>query len=189
MLESAVSLLAGIPSIVYGLWGFYVIRPVIVDLGLSSQGFGILTASVVLAIMVIPYAASLSSEFISMVSRELKEGAYSLGGTRLDVIRRVVFPVAGSGIFASYVLALGRALGETMAVLMILSPGLNYSIKLLQASQNQTIAANIAAQYPEANDLGVSTLIGTGLILFLITFVVNFIARKLTEKASALWPQ
>lgn len=68
---------------------------------------------------------------------------------------------------------------------MILSPGLNYSIKLLQASQNQTIAANIAAQYPEANDLGVSTLIGTGLILFLITFVVNFIARKLTEKATA----
>ena len=82
-------------------------------------------------------------------------------------------------------LGLGRALGETMAVLMILSPGLNYSIKLLQASQNQTIAANIAAQYPEANNLGVSVLIGTGLVLFLITFVVNFIARKLTEKASA----
>ena len=72
-----------------------------------------------------------------------------------------------------------------MAVLMILSPGLNYSFKLLQASQNQTIAANIAAQYPEANALGVSALIGTGLVLFLITFVVNFIARKITEKASA----
>ena len=90
-----------------------------------------------------------------------------------------------TGIVSASMLALGRALGETMAVLMILSPGLNYSIKLLQASQNQTIAANIAAQYPEANDLGVSTLIGTGLILFLITFVVNFIARKLTEKATA----
>ena len=84
----------------------------------------------------------------------------------------------------SVVLGMGRAIGETMAVLMILSPGLNYSVKLLQASQNQTIAANIAAQYPEANDLGVSVLIGTGLVLFLITFVVNFIARKLTEKAS-----
>ena len=93
--------------------------------------------------------------------------------------------VGKSGIVSASMLALGRALGETMAVLMILSPGLNYSIKLLQASQNQTIAANIAAQYPEANDLGVSTLIGTGLILFLITFVVNFIARKLTEKATA----
>ena len=75
--------------------------------------------------------------------------------------------------------------GVQTCALPILSPGLNYSIKLLQASQNQTIAANIAAQYPEANDLGVSTLIGTGLILFLITFVVNFIARKLTEKATA----
>ena len=96
-----------------------------------------------------------------------------------------VLPFGKSGIVSASMLALGRALGETMAVLMILSPGLNYSIKLLQASQNQTIAANIAAQYPEANDLGVSTLIGTGLILFLITFVVNFIARKLTEKATA----
>jgi phosphate transport system permease protein len=82
-------------------------------------------------------------------------------------------------------LGLGRALGETMAVLMILSPGLKYSIRILQASQSQTIAANIAAQYPEANSLGVSTLIGTGLVLFLITFLVNFIARKITEKAGA----
>ena len=90
-----------------------------------------------------------------------------------------------SVIVSASMLARGRALGETRAVLMILSPGLNYSIKLLQASQNQTIAANIAAQYPEANELGVSTLIGTGLILFLITFVVNFIARKITEKATA----
>ena len=102
------------------------------------------------------------------------------------MIRLAVLPFGKSGIVsASSMLALGRALGETMAVLMILSPGLNYSIKLLQASQNQTIAANIAAQYPEANELGVSTLIGTGLILFLITFVVNFIARKITEKATA----
>ena len=99
--------LAGIPSIVYGLWGFYTLRPFMVDLQLSEQGFGIFTAAVVLAVMIIPYASSLSAEFISMVPKELKEGAYSLGGTRLDVIRRVIFPVAGSGtdykISASFV--------------------------------------------------------------------------------------
>ena len=117
--------------------------------------------------------------------RQGPEAALALGATKWEMIRLAVLPFGKSGIVSASMLALGRALGETMAVLMILSPGLNYSIKLLQASQNQTIAANIAAQYPEANDLGVSTLIGTGLILFLITFVVNFIARKLTEKATA----
>ena len=176
----AVQLLAGIPSIVYGLWGFYVIRPVIVDLGLSSQGFGILTASVVLAIMVIPYAASLSSEFISMVSRELKEGAYSLGGTRLDVIRRVVFPVAGSGIFASYVLALGRALGETMAVTMLIG-NTNLIPTGLTATGN-TMASVIANQFGEADGLKLSSLVAIGLLLFIITAVINLIGRLILRK-------
>ena len=180
VLESAVSLLAGIPSIVYGLWGFYVIRPVIVDLGLSSQGFGILTASVVLAIMVIPYAASLSSEFISMVSRALKEGAYSLGGTRLDVIRRVVFPVAGSGIFASYVLALGRALGETMAVTMLIG-NTNLIPTGLTATGN-TMASVIANQFGEADGLKLSSLVAIGLLLFIITAVINLIGRLILRK-------
>ena len=84
--SSVVNLLAGIPSIVYGLWGFYTIRPLVVDLGINSQGFGIFTASVVLAIMIIPYASSLSGEFLSMVPNNLKEGAYSMGATRLEVI-------------------------------------------------------------------------------------------------------
>ncbi|MFR5871048.1 MAG: PstC family ABC transporter permease [Alistipes sp.] len=160
--------------------GFYVIRPVIVDLGLSSQGFGILTASVVLAIMVIPYAASLSSEFISMVSRELKEGAYSLGGTRLDVIRRVVFPVAGSGIFASYVLALGRALGETMAVTMLIG-NTNLIPTGLTATGN-TMASVIANQFGEADGLKLSSLVAIGLLLFIITAVINLIGRLILRK-------
>ena len=162
------------------LRGFYVIRPVIVDLGLSSQGFGILTASVVLAIMVIPYAASLSSEFISMVSRELKEGAYSLGGTRLDVIRRVVFPVAGSGIFASYVLALGRALGETMAVTMLIG-NTNLIPTGLTATGN-TMASVIANQFGEADGLKLSSLVAIGLLLFIITAVINLIGRLILRK-------
>ena len=119
------------------------------------------------------------------VSGLQEEAALALGATKWEMVKLAVLPFGKSGVVSASMLGLGRALGETMAVLMILSPGLNYSIKLLQASQNQTIAANIAAQYPEANDLGVSVLIGTGLVLVLITFVVNFIARKLTEKASA----
>ena len=114
-----------------------------------------------------------------------EEAALALGATRWEMVKLAVLPFGKSGVVSASMLGLGRALGETMAVLMILSPGLNYTFKLLQASQNQTIAANIAAQYPEANALGVSALIGTGLVLFLITFVVNFIARKITEKASA----
>lgn len=120
VLSTVVDLLAGIPSIIYGLWGFYTLRPLIMALHISPQGSGILTASLVLAIMIVPYAASLSAEFIKMVPGDLKEGAYSLGATRAEVIRKVVFPVAGSGIFSSYILAIGRALGETMTVTMLI---------------------------------------------------------------------
>ena len=94
--SSVVDLLAGIPSIVYGLWGFYTLRPLAVELGINAQGFGIFTASIVLAIMIIPYASSLSSEFLSMVPNNLKEGAYSLGATRIEVIQRISLPIASS---------------------------------------------------------------------------------------------
>ena len=144
------------------------------------------TVSVVLAVMILPIITSMSRDIFLQTPSPAGRGR---SGPRRHQVGNgsslAVLPFGKSGIVSASMLGLGRALGETMAVFMILSPGLNYSIKLLQASQNQTIAANIAAQYPEANDLGVSTLIGTGLILFLITFVVNFIARKLTEKASA----
>ena len=143
------------------------------------------TVAVVLAVMILPIITSMSRDIFLQTPRLQEEAALALGATKWEMVKLAVLPFGKSGVVSASMLGLGRALGETMAVLMILSPGLNYSIKLLQASQNQTIAANIAAQYPEANDLGVSVLIGTGLVLFLITFVVNFIARKLTEKASA----
>lgn len=172
----------GIPSIVYGLWGFYTLRPFMVDLQLSEQGFGIFTAAVVLAVMIIPYASSLSAEFISMVPKELKEGAYSLGGTRLDVIRRVIFPVAGSGIFASYILALGRALGETMAVTMLI--GNTNILPTSFTSTGNTMASVIANQFGEADGLKLSSLIAIGLLLFLITAIINFIGKMIMKKLS-----
>lgn len=183
VVSSVIDLLAGIPSIVYGLWGFYTLRPLLADSGLSSQGFGILTSSIVLAIMIIPYAASLSSEFISMVPKELKEGAYSLGATRLDVIRTVIFPTAGSGIFASYILALGRALGETMAVTMLIGNTNNLPDSI--TSTGNTMASIIANQFGEADGLKLSSLIAIGLLLFLITAIINLIGKLIMKKMSA----
>lgn len=180
LISSVIDLLAGIPSIVYGLWGFYTLRPVITELGLSPQGFGILTSSIILAIMIIPYASSLSAEFISMVPRELKEGAYSLGGTRLDVIRYVIFPVSGSGVFASYILALGRALGETMAVTMLI--GNTNNLPTSFTSTGNTMASVIANQFGEADGLKLSSLIAIGLLLFLITAIINFIGKMIMKK-------
>ncbi|PID94846.1 MAG: phosphate ABC transporter permease subunit PstC [Bacteroidales bacterium] len=177
--SSVVDLLAGIPSIVYGLWGFYVIRPYIINMGINSQGLGILLSSVVLAIMIIPYASSLSTEFISMVPNILKEGAYSLGATRYEVVRTVHFPVANSGIIASYILAFGRALGETMAVTMLI--GNSNNIPLGLRDTGNTMASVIANQFGEAGGLKLSSLFAIGLLLFLITASVNFIAKYIIK--------
>jgi phosphate ABC transporter, permease protein PstC len=179
ILGALTDLLAGIPSIVYGLWGFYILRPLFIEWGINDQGFGILLASSILAVMIIPYASSLSTEFISMVSNELKEGAYSLGATRLEVIRMVGLPAAGSGIFASYVLALGRALGETMAVTMLIGNTNNIPTSL--ADTGNTMAAVIANQFGEAGGLKLSSLMALGLVLFLITAVINFIAGSIMK--------
>lgn len=181
ILSTITDLLAGIPSIIYGLWGFYTLRPIIISLGISPQGSGILTASLVLAIMIVPYAASLSAEFIKMVPSDLKEGAYSLGATRLEVIRKIVFPVAGSGIFSSYVLAIGRALGETMTVTMLI--GNTNNIPQSITATGNSMASIIANQFGEADGLRLSSLIAIGLILFLITAVINMIGKVMIKRA------
>ena len=181
VLSTITDLLAGIPSIIYGLWGFYTLRPMIMALNISPQGSGILTASMVLAIMIVPYAASLSTEFIKMVPNDLKEGAYSLGATRAEVVRKVIFPVAGSGIFSSYVLAIGRALGETMTVTMLI--GNTNNIPESITSTGNSMASIIANQFGEADDLRLSSLIAIGLILFLITAIINMIGKMMIKRA------
>ena len=175
ILSTIVDLLAGIPSIIYGLWGFFTLRPIIMALNISPQGSSILTASLVLAIMIVPYAASLSAEFIKMVPNELKESAYSLGSTRAEVVRKVIFPVAGSGIFSSYILAIGRALGETMTVTMLI--GNTNAIPDSITSTGNSMASIIANQFGEADGLRLSSLIAIGLILFLITATINMIGK------------
>ncbi|MEE0993241.1 MAG: phosphate ABC transporter permease subunit PstC [Bacteroidales bacterium] len=175
ILSTIVDLLAGIPSIIYGLWGFFTLRPIIMALNISPQGSSILTASLVLAIMIVPYAASLSAEFIKMVPNDLKESAYSLGSTRAEVVRKVIFPVAGSGIFSSYILAIGRALGETMTVIMLI--GNTNAIPDSITSTGNSMASIIANQFGEADGLRLSSLIAIGLILFLITATINMIGK------------
>ncbi len=178
-LSSVVDLLAGIPSIVYGLWGFYTVRPLLIEMGVNEQGFGVLLASIILAIMIIPYASSLSTEFISMVPNDLKEGAYSLGATEFEVVKYVNLPSAGSGIFAAYILAFGRALGETMAVTMLIGNTINIPMAL--SDTGNTMASVIANQFGEADGLKLSSLMAIGLLLFIITAVINFIAKYIIK--------
>lgn len=181
VLSTITSLLAGIPSIIYGLWGFYTLRPIIMSLNISPQGSGILTASLVLAIMIVPYAASLSAEFVKMVPDDLKEGVYSLGATRAEMVRKVIFPVAGSGIFSSYILAIGRALGETMTVTMLI--GNTNQMPGSITETGNSMASIIANQFGEADGLRLSSLIAIGLVLFLVTAIINLIGKYLIKRA------
>jgi phosphate transport system permease protein len=180
IIGTMVDLLAGIPSIVYGLWGFYVLRPFMMELGAPNQGFGIMTSSIVLAIMIIPYATSLSNEIIAMVPKDLKEAAYSLGATRLEVIMTVTVPAARSGIFAGYILAFGRALGETMAVTMLIGNS-NLIPKGLFSTGN-SMASLIANQFGEADGLKLSSLIAIGLLLFILTAIINAIGKFIIKR-------
>ena len=146
----------------------------------------VILASIVLAIMIIPYASSLSTEFISMVPGELKEAAYGLGATRFEVIKSVSLPGAASGIFAAYTLAFGRALGETMAVTMLIGNTSNIPFTLSESGDlietGNTMASVIANQFGEATGLKLSALFAIGLILFLITALINCAAKIIISR-------
>lgn len=183
IIDSAVAMLAGIPSIIYGLWGFAVLNPILVSMKLSETGYGILSASLLLAIMIIPYSASLTKEFIMMVPSELKEGAYSLGATRSEVIAKIVLPKCMPGIISTFILALGRALGETMAVTMVIG-NTNFLPKSITDTGN-TMASIIANRFGEADGLQMASLIAIALLLFVITFIVNLTGKFIVKKLKA----
>jgi phosphate transport system permease protein len=189
-----VDLLAAVPSIVFGLWGIIVMRPLLIPLGQflntyfgwiplfegspSSTGSTLLTGSVVLAVMILPIVTSITREIFLQTPRLHEEAALALGATRWEMIRLSVFPYARSGMVSATLLGLGRALGETMAIALIISPSLIYSVLILTDGYNsQTIAANIALNFPIATDLQRSALIGTGLMLFVVSLAVNILAR------------
>ncbi|OHD60179.1 MAG: phosphate ABC transporter permease subunit PstC [Spirochaetes bacterium GWF1_49_6] len=184
ILKTTNELLAGIPSIIYGFWAFTFIGPLVYQLFPFSEGGGsnILTASLVLAIMIIPYSASLAREVINLVPADLKEAAYAMGGTRYEVVRRVIIPYSSSGILAGILLAFGRALGETMAVTLVI--GNKNDVPLSIFSSGQTIASLIASKYAEGGTMQIAALTELGLILFVITLVFGLLGRYLIKKLS-----
>jgi phosphate transport system permease protein len=183
--ETLVDLLAGIPSVIYGLWGFFYIVPIVsniqIKLSISPTGVSIFTASLVLSIMIIPYASSIAKEVIKLVPNDLKEAGYSLGATRYEVIKNIIFPYAKSGIFAGILLSLGRAIGETMAVTMVIGNSIQLPKNIFQPGN--TIASIIANEFTEAvGELHLSSLIELGLILFLITLIINLFANLIIKR-------
>ena len=197
MLSSLIELLAAIPSVVYGLWGIFVLVPAIRSLekflythfrfipffNSEPYGVGVLTAIVILCIMIIPYSLSIIREVLKLVPKDQKEAGYALGATKWEVISKIKIPYIRSGIFAGIGLSLGRALGETMAVTMVIG-NRNATPKTLFDPAN-TLASVIANEFTEAtSSLHISSLIELGLILFIITFITNFIMRLILRKVS-----
>lgn len=202
-----VDLLAAIPSVVYGLWGitflagalapiyawlseqmgwFWLFKTGAAGTGsaLSVTGRTVLTAAIVLAVMILPIITAVCREVFAQVSRHDKEAALALGATRWEMIRLAVLPHGRSSIAAGAMLGLGRALGETMAVTMVLSATGVISFGLLSSSNPTTIPANIALGIKESSGLNVNVLIASGLVLFIITFIVNIAARKIASRSA-----
>ena len=184
-LKNTVELIAAVPSVIYGFWGLLVLVPLVrsleMKLGILPYGIGIFTASLILAIMIIPYAASLGREMIRLVPSPLKEAAYSLGATRYEVLKNVILPYTKSGLFAGILLSLGRALGETMAVTMVI--GNTSLIPTSIFAPGNTMASVIANEFTEADHtVYLSALIELGLVLFLVTVVINMIGKRIIKR-------
>ncbi|MEO1767934.1 phosphate ABC transporter permease subunit PstC [Thiobacter aerophilum] len=193
----AVELLAGIPSIIYGMWGLFVLAPTLQDsiqpwlidhlgpmpvIGFLFQGapmgIGVFTAGIILAIMVIPFIASVMRDVFEIVPPMLKESAYGLGATTWEVVRHVVLPYTKIGVVGGIMLGLGRALGETMAVTFVIGNAHQFSTSLMMPGNS--IASALANEFTEATtDLHAAALIELGLILFFITFVVLALSKLL----------
>ena len=194
-----VDLLAAVPSIVFGLWGVFVIRPFLLPLTnwlnhnlgwfplfsgqASATGSTVFAGGIVLAVMILPIITSISREIFLQTPRLNEEAALAMGATKWEMIRLAVFPYARSGVVSATLLGLGRALGETMAFALIVSPSLIFSLRILTDGQNsQTVAANIVLNFPEGTALQRQALIGTGLILFVISLGVNLVARIIVTR-------
>jgi phosphate transport system permease protein len=202
--STAIELLAGIPSIIYGMWGLFVFVPfmstyvqpsmikylgAIPGIGALFRGpplgIGMLTAGIILAIMVIPFTTSVMRQVFLVVPRTLKESAFALGCTTWEVARDVVLPYTRTAVVGGIFLGLGRALGETMAVTFVLGNAHNLSISLMQPGNS--IAAAIANEFTEADsDIYLSSLIALGLVLFVVTFIALAAARILLMRLNRL---
>ncbi len=196
-----IDLLAAVPSVVFGLWGIKVLAPAITPLyvwltdnlgwfplfapPVSGTGKTVLTVAIVLAVMIIPIITAISREIFLQTPVLHEEAALALGATRWEMIQMAVLPFGRPGIVSAAMLGLGRALGETMVVAMVLSPATVISFVLTSSQNSPTIAGNIALNFPEARGLSVNALIATGLILFAITLLINSVARAVVNRRKA----
>ena len=191
-----VELLAAIPSVVYGVWGIFVLSPIIQAIGIpvsSILGFlpifsaeggitgrGMLTAGIILAIMTLPIITAISRDALISLPPNLRQAAIGLGCTRWETISRVLIPAAFSGIVSAVMLALGRAMGETMAVTMLIGNSNNINISLF--GPGNTISSLLASQFAEASGLKVGALMYAALVLFVLTLVVNVLAEIIVQR-------
>jgi len=181
VVRTFIDLLASIPSVVYGLWGIAVLIPLVrsveIALGVTPYGVGIFTASLILAIMIIPYSSSIATEVIKLVPDDLRYAGYGIGATRREVIMSVVLPYTRSGILAGVMLSLGRALGETMAVTLVIGNVSQLPKSIF--SPGNTLASVIASQFTESSGtLHLASMVELGLVLFVITTVINAISHQ-----------
>jgi phosphate transport system permease protein len=187
--NNLIDLLAAIPSVISGFWGLFVLVPIVrvieTKLSVPPYGVGIFTSSIIIAIMILPFSVSLSRQVISMVPKELKEAAYSLGATRFEVITKIIIPYTRSGLFAGLLLALGRALGETMAVTMLI--GNTHAIPTGIFSPGNTMASVIANEFSEATgEMYTSALIEMGLFLFVVATLINILGKQIIKRFTLL---
>ncbi|QZZ21067.1 phosphate ABC transporter permease subunit PstC [Leptothermofonsia sichuanensis E412] len=189
-----IELLAAIPSVIYGIWGIFVFIPFIRPLGnwlhqnfgwiplfsTPPAGPGVYVAGIILAVMILPIIAAISRDALVAVPSELRQAAYGLGATRWETIFKVILPAASSGILGGAMLGLGRAMGETMAVTMVIGNSNAASPSIL--AQGSTVASLLANQFAEAGGLQVSSLMYAALVLFLLTLIVNIIAQYIVSR-------
>ncbi len=188
ILTYTTDLLSGIPSVIYGFWGLYFLVPLVrnleIKMGITPYGVGIITASIVLSIMIIPYISSISREIMKVVPTDIIEAGYALGSTKYEVIRKIILPYSSSGIFAGILLAFGRSFGETMAVTMVIGNS-NFIPKSIFSPGN-TMASLIANEFSEATrNIHLSSLIQIGLWLFIFTFIINVIGTLIVKRMGA----
>lgn len=181
LFRPAIQLLAGIPSVVYGFWGMLFIVPFIRN-NFGGPGLSILAGSVVLAIMVLPTVISISEVSILALPRQYKEGALALGMTHWQTIRSVILPSAKSGITAAVILGIGRAIGETMAVIMVLGNAVAFPESIL--SPIRTLTTNIGIEMGYASGPHRQALFATGIVLFIVIMAINSAAQYITRKKS-----
>ncbi len=185
IVRPAVELLAGIPSVVYGLFGMVVIVPLIRQIPAPrNSGFGLLSASIVLAVMILPTVTNIAEDAIRAVPSVYKEGSLALGTTHWQTIVGVILPAARSGIVAAVILGIGRALGETMAMIMVIGNAINIPQPLVEGnpltiflSQARTLTGNVAVEISYATGVHRSAIFATGVVLFIMIMLVNSLAR------------